>query len=442
MNIEQKDISPTRKAILAHYSADEVSAEEKAVLAEFIQFAKIPGFRPGKANPAMVQKQYAKEISRELNQRLVQKAHEDGLGKSEQRIYGIVDIETGEIVSGKKATINFSVDIIPKFDLPEYEGVKVKSAPTEANDKEIDQMIGYILGQRAEFKPVEKVIEKGNYVQCSYTGKIGDTLIEEIAPNEAMYGTQKSTWEEAGAENAPGVPAIVEGLIGMQKDETKEVEMDFPKDFKIEALAGKKATYEIKVTDIREKILPEMDEAFFQSMQVKDEEAFREQITGTIEQRKENEIANGNRQQIVDHLIEFVTVPLPESGIDSERESILKDFMQKNMQQGVSAEDFEKNKEALHESATKMAESRLKSFIILDMIADKESIKVDNDDLNRAIIQQASMTGQKPEAFVKELKKDRSKIDAMQRDIKIGKTLNFLMEKADITVEEKSESKD
>ena len=442
MNIEQKDISPTRKAILAHYSADEVSAEEKAVLAEFIQFAKIPGFRPGKANPAMVLKQYAKEISRELNQRLVQKAHEDGLGKSEQRIYGIVDIETGEIVSGKKATINFSVDIIPKFDLPEYEGVKVKSAPTEANDKEIDQMIGYILGQRAEFKPVEKVIEKGNYVQCAYTGKIGDTLIEEIAPNEAMYGTQKSTWEEAGAENAPGVPAIVEGLIGMQKDETKEVEMDFPKDFKIEALAGKKATYEIKVTDIREKILPEMDEAFFQSMQVKDEEAFREQIKGTIEQRKENEIANGNRQQIVDHLIEFVTVPLPESGIDSERESILKDFMQKNMQQGVSAEDFEKNKEALHESATKMAESRLKSFIILDMIADKESIKVDNDDLNRAIIQQASMTGQKPEAFVKELKKDRSKIDAMQRDIKIGKTLNFLMEKADITVEEKSESKD
>ena len=372
----------------------------------------------------------------------MQKAHEEGLGKSELRIYSIVEIETGEILSGEKASINFSVDIIPKFDLPEYEGVKVKSAPTEADDKEIDQMIGYILGQRAEFKPVDKVIEKGNYVQCSYTGKIGDTLIEEIAPNEAMYGTQKSTWEEAGAENAPGVPAIVEGLIGMQKDETKEVEMDFPADFKIEALAGKKATYEIKVTDIREKILPEMDEAFFESMQVKDEEAFREQIKGTIEQRKENEIANGNRQQIVDHLIQFVTVPLPESGIDSERESILKDFMQKNMQQGVSAEDFEKNKEALHASATQMAESRLKSFIILDMIADKESIKVENDDLNRAIIQHASMTGQKPEAFVKELKKDRSKIDAMQRDIKIGKTLNFLMDKAEITIEEKSESKD
>lgn len=438
MNIEQKDISPTRKAILVHFTAEEVSAEGEAILSEFIKFAKIPGFRPGKANPNMVRKQYTNEINKELKQRLAQKAHEEGVGDSEFRIYSIVDVETSEIISDEKVTINFSVDIIPKFELPEYEGVKVKSASTEADDKEIDQMIGYILGQRAEFKPVNKIIEKGNYVQCAYTGKIGDTLIEEIAPNEAMYGTQKSTWEEAGAENAPGVPAIVEGLIGMQKDETKEVEMDFPADFKVEALAGKKASYEIKVTDIREKILPEMDEAFFESMQVKDEKAFRDQIKGTIEQKKENEIANGNRQQIIDHLIQFVTVPLPESGIDSERESILKDFMQKNMQQGVSEEDFEKNKEALHASATQMAESRLKSFIILDMIAEKESIKVENDDLNSAIIQHASMTGQKPEAFVKELKKDRSKIDAMRRDIKIGKTLNFLMDKAEITNVEKS----
>ena len=442
MNIEEKDISPTRKVILVHFTAEEVLAEGDAVLSEFIQFAKIPGFRPGKANPNMVRKQYANEINKELKQRLAQKAHEEGLGDSEFRIYSIVEVETGEIITDEKVTISFSIDIIPKFELPEYVGVKVKSASTEADDKEIDQMIGYILGQRAEFKPVDKVIEKGNYVQCAYTGKIGDALIEEIEPNEAMYGTQKSTWEEAGAENAPGVPAIVEGLIGMQKDEIKEVEMDFPADFKVEALAGKKASYEIKVIDIREKILPEMDEAFFESMQVKDEEAFRDQIKGTIEQRKENEISNGNRQQIVDHLIQFVTVPLPESGIHSERESILKDFMQKNMQQGVSAEDFEKNKEALHASASQMAESRLKSFIVLDMIAEKESIKVENDDLNNAIMQHASMTGQKPEAFVKELKKDRSKIDAMQRDIKIGKTLNFLMDKAEITIEEKSESKD
>ena len=436
MNIEHKDISPTRKAVLVHYSAEEVASEDARLLAEFTRQVKIPGFRSGKADPKMVRSRYAKEIKKELKQCLVQKSHQEGLSQVDFKIYRILEIETGSIEASAEATLQFTVDIIPQFDLPEYSGIPVTSASKIAGDEEVDQMINHILGQRAEFKPVEKIIEKGDYVRCGYTGKIGSELIETIVPEEKLYGTQKSTWEEAGAEHTPGVSAVVEGLIGMKKGGTKEVSMDFPKDFKVEALAGKSATYEISVEEVREKILPEMDEAFFQSMQVKDEAEFKAQIRQTIEQRKANEVANANRQQLIDHLIEFVKIPLPESGLDSEREAILKDFMQKNLQAGVEREDFEKNKEALHASATQMAESRLKSLIILDLIADKESISVENDDLSRAIVQQASMRGQKPEAFVKELQKDRSQIDLLRRDIRIGKTLNFLLEKADISEEE------
>ena len=436
MNIEHKDISPTRKAVLVHYSAEEVASEDARLLAEFTRQVKIPGFRSGKADPKMVRSRYAKEIKKELKQRLVQKSHQEGLSQIDFKIYRILEIETGSIEASAEATLQFTVDIIPQFDLPEYSNIPVTSASKIAGDEEVDQMINHILGQRAEFKPVEKIIEKGDYVRCGYKGKIGSELIETIVPEEKLYGTQKSTWEEAGAEHTPGVSAVVEGLIGMEKGGTKEVSMDFPKDFKVDALAGKSATYEISVEEVREKILPEMDEAFFQSMQVKDEAEFKAQIRQTIEQRKANEVANANRQQLIDHLIEFVKIPLPESGLESEREAILKDFMQKNLQAGVEREDFEKNKEALHASATQMAESRLKSLIILDLIADKESISVENDDLSRAIVQQASMRGQKPEAFVKELQKDRSQIDLLRRDIRIGKTLNFLLEKADISEEE------
>ena len=94
----------------------------------------------------------------------------------------------------------------------------------------------------------------------------------------------------------------------------------------------------------------------------------------------------------------------------------------------------------MHDSASKMAESRLKSKIVLDLIADKEKIQVENDDLSRAVMQQASMTGQKPEALVKQLRNNREQIDAMREDIKIGKTLGFLMEKANRTLGSKSKS--
>lgn len=439
MNIEHKDISPTRKAVLVHYTAEEIASEDAGILAEFARQVKIPGFRSGKADPKMVRSRYAKEIRKELKQRLVQKSHEEGLSQVEYKIFRIIEIETGTIEPSTGATLQFTVDIIPHFDLPDYCGIPVSSASKVARGEEVDQMINHILGQRAEFKPVEKRIEKGDYVRCGYTGKIGSELIESIVPEEKLYGTQKSTWEEAGAEHTPGVSAVVEGLIGMEKGETKEVTMEFPQDFKVEALAGKTATYEISVEEVREKILPEMDDAFFQSMQVKDEAEFKAQIKQTIEQRKANEVANANRQQLIDHLIEFVKIPLPESGLDSERDAILKDFMQKNLQAGVQQKDFEKNKEALHTSATQMAESRLKSLIILDLIADKESISVENDDLSRAIVQQASMRGQKPEAYVKELQKDRSQIDQLRRDIRIGKTLSFLLDKAEITEEEATE---
>ena len=258
MNIEHKDISPTRKAVLVHYSAEEVASEDARLLAEFTRQVKIPGFRSGKADPKMVRSRYAKEIKKELKQCLVQKSHQEGLSQVDFKIYRILEIETGSIEASAEATLQFTVDIIPQFDLPEYSGIPVTSASKIAGDEEVDQMINHILGQRAEFKPVEKIIEKGDYVRCGYTGKIGSELIETIVPEEKLYGTQKSTWEEAGAEHTPGVSAVVEGLIGMEKGGTKEVSMDFPKDFKVEALAGKSATYEISVEEVREKILPEI----------------------------------------------------------------------------------------------------------------------------------------------------------------------------------------
>ena len=442
MNIDTKDISPTRKAIVAEFTGDELAAEEALVVTEFSQHASLPGFRKGKANVNMVRTRYAKDIKKELKQRLVQKAHQEGIAQSEYRVFSLVEVDTDGIDAKEATKVTFTIDIVPSFDLPEYEGIEIKSSDAVAEEKEINQMIEQILSQRAEFKPVEKVIEKGDYVRCAYVGKIGDQLIEELAPTHKMYGTQKSTWEEAGAEGTPGVSAVVEGLIGMQIGEKKEVEMSFPEDFHVADLANKTAKYEISVEEVREKILPEMDAAFFESLKVKDEAELKDQIKKTIEHRKSEEIANADRQKLIDHLVEQIEIPLPESGIESERNLILKDFMQKNMQAGVSAEDFEKNKESLFESASKMAESRLKSKIVLDVIADKEKIAVENDDLSRAIMHQASITGQKPEVLVKELRKNRERIDAMREDIKIGKTLSFLLEKANRTVEGKSESKD
>ena len=426
-----QDITETRKTITVSVAAAEIASIEAKLINEFKRDAKIPGFRPGKAPEKMIRMRYAKELKSELSQRVVAKAHQDGVAKSDFEIYGIVDLDEGEIAAGSDATIKFTVDVLQAFDIPAYEGLKVTNEPTDASAEEVDKMMEQILSQRAEFNVAEKAAENGDYVRCGYEGKIGDELIADLVPDAPMFGTQATTWEEAGAEGTPGVQAIVDGVIGMKAGDEKEVTMEFPKDFKPEALAGKSAVYSIKAEEVREKVMPEMDDAFFESMQVKDEAELRERISENIENQKKQQNANTERQQITEHLLGSVEFAVPESGIESETEAVLRDFMQRNMQQGASEADFEANKDQLHEGATKAAHDRLKSRLILSKIAEKEKVQAEDDDFSRMIMMEAQQSGQKPEKIVKEIQKDQNRINRMRSEILLGKTMDLILDKAE-----------
>ena len=440
MKIDVQDINPTRKTISITASSEEVSEQEAKLINDFQRHAKIPGFRPGKAPKNMIRQRFAKDIQQELKQRVVSLAHQEGVAGAEFEVFNIVELDEGEVKGGQGATITFTVDVIPEFEVPAYEGLKVTNAPTEASDEEVAKMLDQILGQRAEYNVAKKAAEKGDYVQCAYEGKIDTKIVADLVPEAPMYGTQANTWEEAGNEDAPGVRAIVDGLVGMKAGETKEVTMEFPQDFKPEALAGKTVVYSVEAKEVREKVMPEMDDAFFESMQVKDENELRAKISENIENQKKQQNANGERQQITEELVKSVDFPIPQSGVESETEAVLRDFMQRNMQQGVSAEEFEKHKESLHEGASKAAHDRFKSRLILTKIAEKEKIKVENEDFSRMIMMEAQQAGQNPDKLVKELQKDQNRVNQMRRDIILGKTMDLLAEKADREIVEPVEA--
>ena len=426
-----QDINETRKTITVSVAAAEIASIEASLIKEFMRDAKIPGFRPGKAPENMIRMRYAKELKSELSQRVVSKAHQEGVAKSDFEIFGVVDLNKGEIAAGSDATITFTVDVLQAFEVPAYEGLKVTNEPTEASAEEVEKMFEQLLSQRAEFNVAEKAADKGDYVRCSYEGKIGDELVADLVPETPMYGTQKVTWEEAGAEGTPGVQAIVDGVVGMQAGDEKKVTMEFAEDFKPEALAGKTAVYSLKAEEVREKVMPVMDDAFFASMQVKDEAELRERISENIEGQKKEQNSNAERQQITEQLLASVEFAIPESGIESETEAVLRDFMQRNMQQGASEADFEAHKEQLHEGASKAAHDRLKSRLILSKIAEKEKVQAENDDFSRLIMMQAQQSGEKPEKIVKEIQKDQSRINNMRSEILLGKTMDLILDKAE-----------
>jgi len=433
VNISVEAINDTRKSVTVNIPVDVIDQEEKSLVADFVKQARIPGFRAGKAPLNIIKQRFKKQIGEELNRKITSKAYKTAIEEAKLNIFSVIDVDGGEFATGQAGEMKFTFDVNPDFELPNYTGIEVTIPNAEPTAEEIEEAKDYFLNQRAEYKEIDTPAEKGDYVKLSYEGKVGDTSIVDWVPDDPVYGKQATTWEEAGAEGAPGVPAIVQGIVGMKKGDSADLEETFADDFRIEALQGKTVTYHVDVLDVRKKMLPEINEEFLKNMQVDTEEEWLKRIKDDVRSQKEQQLEQDKRQQILDKIGAQVDIPVPESAIDVERDHLLRDYMSRAIRQGITEGQLEQDKESIHASAVEAAQNRVKLQIILGEIAKKESITVENEDMSPRIMQEAMMNRIKPEQVVKELQNDREKLMQMQREVLFNKTLAFLVDQANVT---------
>ncbi len=431
MNTKIENVNDTRKKIIVSFTSQEVADETSKITDEFVRGAKISGFRPGKAPRAMVEKSYADSIKAQSERALTSKAI-DAMNKIEEfDLYAVVNIEND---NSDGCVLTFTADVYPSVKMPKSLETKVELKPTDATEEEVNNAVEYYRNQRAKYDEVDREIKKGDFVRLSYTGKIDGQSVAEIAKDMPIFADQKSTWEEAGNENAPGVQGIVQGIIGMKKGEKKVISHEFPKEMPIEKLAGKKAEYEVEIFEVREKILPEINEEFLKAFEAKDLDELKAKIKENIEADKKNNNEVMKRQLAVEQLLEKADFPIPESALEDERESILQEMMMRFMSSGASKDDIEKNKDALVEGSTKEAEGRAKMRIFLNRVAKANDLKVDNEDMSRVLWQEAMRTRTKPEELIKQLKKDPAKANRMRSDALLQKAINFIADKCEATI--------
>ncbi len=434
MNIQTQDVSETRKSLVVSFEQAEVAAQHQAVVAEFTKMARLPGFRPGKAPVAMVTKRYAKDIEEEFRKKIVTKAYQDGIKESKLDILGVVNVEEGELSKDAAATITISVDVQPTFELPDYEGIATTVEPTEATDDEVEKVIENMRAERADFSEAERASQKGDYVKIAYEGTIDGQAILEIAPEKQIYGKVPQTWEEVEGENEGLIPGLGAQLGGLAKGDKKDVTITFPAEFSaVEALAGKQAVYAVEVLEVRERVLPELNEEFAKAHQADDVESLKTNIRNHIKMQKESRNRSEQRRQVIEALLAKVTIHAPESLVEQETQGVLRQFIDQQMRQGVKAEQLEAEKEALYANARKTAETRVQSQFLVGKIAEKEKVKVEENDMNQVIYQQAMRSGQGPDKFVKELAKDRDRLRSIQQGILFDKTLDLVVSKASVT---------
>jgi len=435
VNVQLNHLTATRKSIVVALDAAEVDTELAAVVREISQLARIPGFRPGKAPAAMVLKRFAKEVAGELRQKVVGKAYEAAQEQQKLQVVNVVKVEEGEIKAGAAASITLTLDIQPEFSLPAYTDLPTEVAPTDVADAEVTRVIEGLRAERADFKAAERPAAKGDYVKLSYAGTIDGHPITDLAGDKQLYAQAPQTWEEVEGEHDGVIPGLGRQLAGLEVGGKRSVTVSFPADFSpVPALAGKAVAYAVEIQEVRERVLPALDEAFFKAQQVDDLAGLQAKVNSNLKLQKDYENRQAQRRQVTEKLAAAVDFQVPDSLVDAETQGVLRQFIEENMRRGVPAEQFEKDKKELFQGARQAATNRVKLQFILGRIAEQEKLEVTNEDLNNFIYREAMRTQQKPDKLAQALGADRAQLRSVQQSIIFDKAVDFVVSKAKVSV--------
>ena len=437
MKQEINNITETRKEIIVTLSSEEINTIDNQIFAEFSKHAQLPGFRPGKAPKDMIRKKHATQINEELQKRIISNVYQEIQNNKEIKIYNVVDLKDPVITKDQDIPVAFTVDIWPTFELPQYDKLEIKQEEIKVTPEEIKEAITKMQEQMAEYTSVERPAKEGDYVRLSYEGNIDGAPVADIAPENPLFSKQDRTWEQAGKnEEEFAVSSICEGLVGMSADATKEVTHTFPTKFKIEALSGKTATYNITVHEVKEKTLPEVNDAFFKRVAVESMDQLNKKVEDDFIRSKEQRNTYSKREQIIKAMENEADFPLPQGALDEEKARTVYSILQKRMQAGESEEDLQAVKGDIEEEGLQEATKALKVRLILAKVSENEKLEVNNQEIYSELMKQAYMTRKPIEEIIEHIKKDRQALLAVQQEALFYKTLDFLSEKATIVKEE------
>lgn len=433
MNVQVTEVNATRKTLTITLDPSEVDAQYNAILGEISRQVSLPGFRPGKAPAAMVAKRFAKELAEEFKGKVVGKAYRDAIEQSKIEVVSLVKVDEGTIQQGTSAAITITVDVQPEVKLPDYSTLTTEVKPTDPTDAEVDAAIEGMRAEKADYKAADRAAQKGDYVRFGYEGTLDGKPLAEIVGDKGIYAKAPQTWEEVEGQHEGLLPGLAGQLAGVKSGDRKQVTLTFPAEFAaVPALAGKAVSYALEIQEVRERVLPALDAEFLKGHQVETVDALKERIRADLRMRKEYENRSAQRRQVTDALVAQADFAVPESLVESERDGVLRQFIEENMRRGTPAEEFEKNKKELFESATRAAQGRVKMQMVLAKVAEQEKLRVEERDLNSWLMREAMRNGQRPDKVAKDLGKDRDYLRSVQQQILFDKALDFLVSQATV----------
>ena len=430
MEVNITDLSPCKKQLRIEIDAETVNAKFDAVAKDFRRHAHLPGFRQGKAPLANVMRSYGDKIGEEAKRTLMSDSYAKALKENELRPVIMPEVEELQFGHGKPFQYLATLEVTPAFEMPEYIGIEVEKERRSVNDADIAKALDTLREQRVSYADMDRPAVEDDFIVVNFTGTIDDKPITDLIKVARGLTEQKNFWLHK-TQN-PLIPGTVEALIGSSKGDKKTVTVTIPDDFVYEEIVGKEAKYEIEVVQVKEKSLPELDDKFAKGFGAESMDKLREGVENDLKNELEYSKKKSIRNQCVDKLLGAVNCDLPETIVNEATRAAVHNIVQQNHQRGVGKEIIEENKDKIYANAKTDAEVRVKANYILSKIAEKEGIKVTDQELSRQVAAMAAQQKIKPQKLAQQLK-DNGTIYQVQEEIMNAKVIDLLEEKAKVT---------
>lgn len=385
----------------------------------------VPGFRKGKVPRQIFESRFGVEVLyNDALDIILPTAFADAVKETGISPVDRPNIEIDQFEKDKPLLFKATVIVKPEVELGEYKGIEVTKKDFTVKDEEIDKELEQLQNRHAEIVIVEEgTVEQGNVAVIDFEGFLDGVAFE------GGKGTMYSL--EIGSGSF--IPGFEEQIIGMSKDEEKEIIVKFPEDYNNKDLAGKETTFKIKLHEIKRKQIPELNDEFAKDVDFETLEELKEDIRQKLEKKAEQEKDNYYKEEVIKKVTDNATLDIPEVMVANEIEKMIKDFDQQLIYQGMNLELYLQyvgmNEDSLKEQFRNDATTRVKSDLVIEAIGKEEKIEVSEEEVEVEIKRISELYNRDIEEIRKILCSNDEGIERVKADIKFKKTIDFLIEK-------------
>ena len=434
MNVTVEDVSPIRKKLSIEVAVEVVATEIEKAYQKVAKTADLKGFRKGKVPRAMLEKHYAPRVANDVAGTLVN----NSLYKAmiENKIEPVSQpeiVESGAVSKGQPYSYQAEVDVRPQVVAKDYTGFKLEKEKFSFNEDVVEQQLAQMANSRVQLEVTSrKKAREGDTVIIDFTGFLDGTEFEN--------GAAKDYQLELGSGSF--IPGFEEQVVGMKREEEKEINVSFPENYGAKELSGKPVLFKVVLNEIKEKIEPKLDDDFAKESGSDTLEELKKSIRENSVKQEEGRIKGQLQEQLMNTLLANNPFDVPEGMVENQLLHLKDNFSQRLKSQGMTLEMLGMNDENFNKTYRDMALQQVKGELLLDSIAELEKISADDTEVEAKIKTIAEEANTPLENVQKYFENSQAR-DGLRGQIISDKVIAVLLEKSIVTeVEPKPQGQD